>query len=213
MLSLQDASNSSARGVNLSGLRCDSGGVSPILSPAEPGESGSDATDLAVGRDEALPLLFRAHAAGLVRLAWFLTSDRGLAEEVVQDAFLSLHRNWDNLRDRAATLPYLRAAVLNRCRSAHRRRARSIRATVQLTPELAPLPGADTEALAHDESHRIATGVHALPTRQREVVVCRYYLDLTERQTAELLEISVGSVKKHASRALAKLHDQLEVLP
>jgi RNA polymerase sigma-70 factor (sigma-E family) len=185
--------------------------VSPILRPAGPGEFGPDATEVAIGRDEALPLLFRAHGASLVRLGYFLTSDRGLAEEAVQDAYVSLYRNWDSLRDRSATLPYLRAVVVNRCRSAHRSRARTVRATEPLTPELASLPGADTEAVAHDEARRIATGVQELPTRQREVVVCRYYLDLTERQTAELLEISVGSVKKHASRALARLHDKLEV--
>lgn len=192
-------------------MRCDSEGVSPILRPAEPSEFGPDATDVVVGREEALPLLFRAHAASLVRLAYFLTSDRGVAEEAVQDAYVSLYRNWHTLRDRAATLPYLRAVVVNRCRSAHRRRARTVRATEPLTPDLAWLPGADTEAVAHDEALRIATGVQGLPTRQREVVVCRYYLDLTERQTADLLEISVGSVKKHASRALARLHDRLEV--
>jgi RNA polymerase sigma-70 factor (sigma-E family) len=197
--------------VNHFGLRCDSEGVSPILRPAEPGEFGPDATDVAVGRDEAVPVLFRAHGADLVRLAYFLTGDRGAAEEAVQDAYVSLYRNWDSLRDRAASLPYLRAVVVNRCRSAHRLRARTIRATEPLTPELASLPGADTAALAQDEALRIAADVRRLPTRQREVVVCRYYLDLTERQTAELLEISVGSVKKHASRALARLHDQLEV--
>jgi RNA polymerase sigma-70 factor (sigma-E family) len=197
--------------VNHSGLRCDSEGVSPILRSAEPGEFGSDATDVAIGRDEAVPLLFRAHGASLVRLGYVLTSDRGIAEEAVQDAFVSLHRNWHTLRDRAATLPYLRAVVVNRCRSAHRRRARTVRATEPLTPEVAWLPGADTQAVAHDEALRIAAGVQRLPTRQREVVVCRYYLDLTERQTADLLEISVGSVKKHASRALARLHDELEV--
>ena len=192
-------------------MRCDSEGVSPILRPAEPSEFGPDATDVVVGREEALPLLFRAHAASLVRLAYFLTIDRGVAEEAVQDAYVSLYRNWHTLRDRAATLPYLRAVVVNRCRSAHRRRARTVRATEPLTPDLAWLPGADTEAVAHDEALRIATGVPGLPTRQREVVVCRYYLDLTERQPADLLEISVGSVKKHASRALARLHDKLEV--
>ena len=185
--------------------------MSPVLRPAEPSEFGPDATDVVVGRDEALPLLFRAHGASLVRLAYFLTSDRGVAEEAVQDAYVSLYRNWHTLRDRAATLPYLRAVVVNRCRSAHRRRARTVRATEPLTPDLAWLPGADTEAVAHDEALRIATGVQGLPTRQREVVVCRYYLDLTERQTANLLEISVGSVKKHAHRALARLHDDLEV--
>ena len=159
----------------------------------------------------AVPLLFRAHGAGLVRLGYCLTGDRGAAEEVVQDAFVTLYRNWGSLRDHSSTLPYLRAGVVNRCRSVHRRRFRTVRATEQLTPDLATLPGADSDAVAHDEAVRLANLVGALPRRQREVVVCRYYLDLTERQTAELLEVTVGAVKKHASRALSKLHDQLEV--
>lgn len=163
------------------------------------------------GRDEAVPLLFRAHAAGLIRLGYCLTGDRGAAEEAVQDAFVTLYRNWDGIRDRASTLPYLRSAVVNRCRSVHRKRAHTVRATEPLRADVAALPGADTHAVAHDEALRLAALVRALPGRQREVVVCRYYLDLTERQTADLLDISVGAVKKHASRALAKLHDSLEV--
>ena len=162
-------------------------------------------------RDEAVKLLFRAHGPGLIRLGYCLTGDRGAAEEAMQDAFVSLYRNWNTLRDTSATLPYLRVVVVNRCRSVHRGRARRVVATEPLTPDLAWLPGADTEAVAHDEALRIAVVVRSLPGRQREVVVCRYYLDLTERQTADLLEITVGSVKKHASRALAKLHDRLEV--
>lgn len=168
-------------------------------------------TTVDVGRDEAIPVLFQAHCADLVRLGYALTGDRGAAEEAAQDAFISLYRNWKSLRDRSATQAYLRVAVVNRCRSVHRRRARTVRATEPLRPDLVALPGVDADVLAHDASHRIAVQVRALPQRQREVIVCRYYLDLTERQTAEMLAVSVGSVKKHASRALAKLHDQLEV--
>lgn len=164
-------------------------------------------------RDEAVAVLFRAHCADLVRLGYALTGDRGAAEEVVQDAFFALHRNWRTLRDRSAMHAYLRAAVVNRCRSVHRGRARRVRATEPLRPELVSRPGADAEALAHEASLHIAEQVRNLPQRQREVIVCRYYLDLTERQTAELLEVSVGSVKKHASRALVALHDRMEVGP
>ena len=164
-----------------------------------------------IGREEAVPILFRQHCADLVRLAYCLTGDRGAAEEAVQDAFVALYRNWSTLRDRSATLPYLRVAVVNRCRSVHRHRARTVQASSPLTPDMASIPGADGEAVAHDEALRLAATVQQLPSRQREVVVCRYYLDLTERQTADLLEISVGSVKKHASRALARLHDLLGV--
>ncbi|MFW5470150.1 RNA polymerase sigma factor [Knoellia sp. CPCC 206435] len=89
----------------------------------------------------------------------------------------------------------------------------AVRATEPLRPELVSRPGADAEALAHEDSLLIAEQVRGLPQRQREVIVCRYSLDLTERQTAELLEVSIGSVKKHASRALAALHDRMEVAP
>ena len=156
-------------------------------------------------------MLFRAHCADLVRLGYALTGDRGAAEEAAQDAFVSLHRNWGIVRDRSAMHAYLRAAVVNRCRSVHRSRARRVRATEPLRPELVSRPGVDVETLAHEDSRRIAAQVRGLPQRQREVIVCRFYLDLTERQTADLLEVSVGSVKKHASRALAALHDRMEV--
>lgn len=164
-----------------------------------------------LGRDEALAVLFRTHCADLVRLGFALTGDRGAAEEAVQDAFLSLHRNWRSLRDRAAMHAYLRATVVNRCRSVHRDRAHRPVVVAPLRPELVTQPGVDADVLAHEESVRIAEQVRTLPQRQREVVVCRFYLDLSERQTAELLQVSVGSVKKHASRALSALHDRMEV--
>ena len=118
-----------------------------------------------VGRDVAVPLLFRAHGAGLVRLGLYrLTGDRGAAEEAVQDAFVSLYRNWDTLRDRSVALPYLRVALVNRCRSVHRLRARTIRATEPLSPEIAWLPGVDGDAIAHEESLRLAAVVRELPS-------------------------------------------------
>jgi RNA polymerase sigma factor (sigma-70 family) len=70
-----------------------------------------------------------------------------------------------------------------------------------------------TPTSLRDEALRLVAAIRSLPLRQREAVVCRYYLDLTEAQTAALLEIGVGSVKRHAHRALAKLHDQMEVAP
>lgn len=158
-----------------------------------------------------VPSAFRQYGADLIRLGYCLTGDRGAAEEAVQDAFVSLYRNWDRVRDHSALLPYLRAVVVNRCRSVHRHRFRTMRATEPLTPELMSLPGADTAVVARADARDLVARVRTLPQRQREVIVCRYYLDLSERQTAELLEITVGSVKKHAHRALATLHDQLEV--
>ncbi|KGN41104.1 RNA polymerase sigma factor [Knoellia aerolata] len=187
--------------------------MSPLLRAVRDSGFGAPAAGTDLGREEALVVLFRTHCADLVRLGYALTGDRGAAEEAVQDAFMSLHRNWRTLRDRSAMHAYLRAAVVNRCRSVHRARASRVRATEPLRADLSARPGADTDVLAHEASRRIAEQVRGLPQRQREVVVCRYYLDLTERQTADLLQVSVGSVKKHASRALATLHDRMGVAP
>lgn len=164
-------------------------------------------------RERAISVLFRTHCADLVRLASSLVRDRATAEEAVQEAFLALYRNWNGLRDRGASLAYLRSAVINRCRSQQRHFIRPRAITRWLGHEESWVPGADSDVLARDEALRLVAAIRSLPLRQREVVVCRYYLDLTEAQTAALLEIGVGSVKRHAHRALAKLHDQMEVAP
>lgn len=170
-------------------------------------------TDGVTDREQAISRVFRNHSADLVRLAYCLLGDREAAEEAVQEAFLSLYRQWNSLRDHAALLSYLRAAVVNGCRSRQRHLVRVRRSPLWLADVPEPVPGADYDALAHDEALRMAAAIRRLSTRQREVVVCRYYLDLTEAQTASLLDVSVGSVKRHAHRALANLHDQLEVAP
>ena len=67
-------------------------------------------------REEAFGVLFRKHAEGLIRLAYCLLGDRESAEDAVQEAYLSLYRNWDRLRDQGSSHAYLRAAVINRSR-------------------------------------------------------------------------------------------------
>lgn len=161
-------------------------------------------------RDEVLDVLFRTHCSGLVRLAMVLLGDREEAEEVVQDAFVSLHRNWSGLRDTGAAGAYLRQAVVGGCRSRQRGFVRARHAATRLA---VVLDGGSLEDLAvtSDEAARVTAAVRALPRRQRDVVVARYYLRLTEAQTAELLQIGLGSVKKHAHRALAALQRGIEV--
>jgi RNA polymerase sigma factor (sigma-70 family) len=155
-------------------------------------------------------VLFRTRCAGLVRLAMVLLGDREEAEVVVQDAFMSLHRNWIHLRDSAAAGSYLRSAVVRGCRSRQRRliRARSARPKLAVAVES---PTIEDRAVDLDEAARIAVAVRALPTRQREVVVARYYLGLTEAQNAAQLSVGLGSVKRHAHRALAALQHGIEV--
>jgi RNA polymerase sigma factor (sigma-70 family) len=64
--------------------------------------------------------------------------------------------------------------------------------------------------VARDEASSLAEQVRQLPRRQREVITCRYYLQLSEKETAALLEITIGSVKRHAHRGLATLQSRLE---
>jgi RNA polymerase sigma factor (sigma-70 family) len=161
-------------------------------------------------REAVLDVLFRTHCASLVRLAVLLLGDRGVAEEVVQDAFVSLHRNWPRLRDSAAAGSYLRSAVVRGCRSRQRHLIRARSAVPKLAVVVDP-PSVEERAVDRDQAARLAAAVQALPTRQREVIVARYYLGLTEAQTGTLLGIGLGSVKRHAHRAMAALQHGIEV--
>ena len=68
-------------------------------------------------------------------------------------------------------------------------------------------PNSEDAAVAHDEYRRLGACISELPTRQREVLVCRYLLDMSEAETSQALDIGIGSVKQHAHRARTTLHD------
>jgi RNA polymerase sigma factor (sigma-70 family) len=174
--------------------------------------SGRAATDRGRPRDLALDALFRTHYADLLRLGQCLLSDRGRAEDAVQDAFISLWANWDHLRDVSAALPYLRSAVIYRCRSRMRERLRLV---VTADPGSGPgtEPSSEESLLDGERSASLAAAVQSLPRRQREVLVCRYMLELSIAETALLLEIGEGSVKRHAHRGLASLNARMGQLP
>ena len=156
--------------------------------------------------DDAISGLYAAHARGLVRLAWLLLHDVGDAEEVVQDAFVALHRRWSALDAPASAPAYLRRAVVNGARSALRHRGVVARHAAALCAEAATTaPGADTVAAGAAERAAVLARLARLPQRQREVLVLRYYLDLSEHEIADALGISPGSVKTHAHRGLAAL--------
>jgi RNA polymerase sigma-70 factor (sigma-E family) len=151
--------------------------------------------------------LFAHHYRRLVGLAVLLVDDRETAEEVVQDAFESLYRGWGRLRDPDAALVYLQRSVVNGSRSRLRRRATE---RAYLLPDSEPVPSAETAGLHRGELSELDDAILALPQRQREVVVLRYFLDLSEDQIAQWLGISRGAVKSHASRAAAALRQRME---
>ncbi|RKR91712.1 RNA polymerase sigma-70 factor (sigma-E family) [Micromonospora pisi] len=161
--------------------------------------------------DEAVTHLFATHYRPLVRLAVLLLRDQGAAEEVVQDAYVALHGRWPGLRDADRALAYLRVTVVNRCRSAlrHRRVVQAHLATARPAPDAPSAEAGALDLLRHDA---VLAALRALPTRQREAIVLRYYADLSEAETAEVMGLSRGAVKSHTFRGVAALRRSLGAL-
>lgn len=154
--------------------------------------------------------LFVQRWAATVRLALLLVDDEASAEDVAQEAFTGLLRQWHQLADPSRAQSYLHRAVVNGARSVLRRR-RTARAWTP--PHTAPGPSAEELALLDDERRQVLAAVAALPQRQREVVVLRYWSQLDEAATAEAMGITRGTVKSTAHKALAALHRQLGETP
>lgn len=146
--------------------------------------------------------LYRQHRMRLVRLAILLVDELATAEDVVQEAFAGLHRNWGGLRDEQAAIGYLRTAVVNGSRSVLRRR-KTARAYVPPHPVNAR--SAESLAMLTAEHQAVVNALAQLPPRQREVLVLRYYGSMTEAEIAESTGVSRGTVKSTASRALDAL--------
>lgn len=151
--------------------------------------------------------LYRTERPKLVRLAWLLVHDAADAEEIVQDAFVKAHVSMGRrLQDPDKAASYLRSMVLNGARS----RLRHLRVVERHSPTSAPTAaGADVAALAGVEHDRVVAVLAALPRRQRECLVLRYYLDLSQDEIAASLAISAGSVKTHVHRGLAAMATKL----
>jgi RNA polymerase sigma-70 factor (sigma-E family) len=155
----------------------------------------------------AVTEIFHHHYRRLVGLAGLMVDDRESAEEVVQDAFEALFRGWGTLRDPQSAVAYLNRSVVNGSRSKLRRRRTERSYDV---PEAGTSPSAESLGLDRSEHDELMAAVRALPRRQREVMVLRYFLDLSEAEIADWLGISTGSVKTHASRATDTLHKRME---
>ncbi|WP_101788659.1 sigma-70 family RNA polymerase sigma factor [Nonomuraea indica] len=147
--------------------------------------------------------LFAAQYQPLVRLAGLLGADD--PEDIAQEAFARLHTR--RLRDDGAALGYLRATVCNLARN----RLRHLRLVRLRRPDPPEHVRSSEHAVIVAEEHReLLRALDRLPRRQREAVVLRYWLDLSEREIADAMGISPGSVKTHASRALAALGKALQ---
>jgi RNA polymerase sigma-70 factor (sigma-E family) len=160
-----------------------------------------------VGLETAIVKLYSEHYRGLVRMSALLVRDVQTAEEVVQDAFVAMHKGWERLRDADKALAYLRQAVVNRSRSVLRHRT-----VVDKNMQSAPpdMPSAEHGALTLLERSAVVSALRDLPERQRQAIVLRYYADLSEAEIADAMKISRGAVKSHTARAMAALRAALE---
>ncbi|WP_330299925.1 SigE family RNA polymerase sigma factor [Streptomyces sp. NBC_00503] len=152
--------------------------------------------------------LYHAHRLRMVRLAVLLVDDVGTAEDVVQDAFTALYRrHGERIAEVDNALGYLRTSVVNTARSVLRRR-RTARAWTPAPP--VDVPSAEASVVL-DEAHReVLAALGRLTPRRRQVLVLRYWADLSEAEIAETLGISRGAVKSNASRGLDALERILE---
>jgi RNA polymerase sigma-70 factor (sigma-E family) len=150
--------------------------------------------------EEAFPRLY----ADAYRVAFRLLGERSEAEDVAQEACARAYSRWSSVHDYAE--PWCVRVAGNLALDVLRARTRALKRQERLVSEHAPV----TSAAGSDERLDLYAALQDLPKRQREAVVLRYLGDQSEEQTAALLGLSVGSVKTHASRGIAKLREVIQ---
>ena len=167
------------------------------------------ATVSSIDRDALVTKLFEAEGPQLVRLARIFTDDRNAAEDLVQEAFIRLHKAAHRIQTEDKAAPYLRSIVINLARDHNRRGLMSLRHQEALV--VGSSPEAPDDALVLDEERAtIIRNLRLLSPRQRDCLVLRFYLEMKEREIAETLGISPNSVKTHCRRGMTALRSILE---
>ena len=129
----------------------------------------------------------------------------------MQETFAGPYRRWEKLSDPGKALPYVRLSVLNGCRSQLRRHGRATAglAAAGLADAALPMVSAESAVLSAEQRRSVLRALRQLSPRQREVLVLRFYLDLSEADTASAMRISRGTVKSTVARGLAALRQLL----
>jgi len=167
---------------------------------------GIDAGVLAAASREAFEDFYVTEYRAVVGLAYVLSGDRSIAEDLAQEAFLAAHRNWSRIARYERPGAWVRRVVVNLSASALRRRFAEARALVRLTPREAP---AAPELSASDAEFWAA--LRSLPRRQAQVAALFYVDDRPVAEIAEILDMAVGTVKKHLHDARRRLSEALRL--
>jgi DNA-directed RNA polymerase specialized sigma24 family protein len=165
---------------------------------AEQGGQATGAEQAAQAAGRAVTVLYQMHYRSLVQLATLLVSDLATAEDIVQDAFATMHDMWHALPDTGAALPDTGAAL--------RHLRRLVVRLSRSAPRLQTAGGTETPGLP---GSAVLSALQALPVRQREVLVLRYFADLPEAEIASATGMSTAAVRSHAARAMSSLRAEL----
>lgn len=166
--------------------------IPPQTSPTDAGQDPHSRLAFGTDADQMLTSLYCKHYASLVRLAAVLVPDVAAAEELVQDSFVAMHGAWPDLASSDGAWLYLCHAVIRRCDAAVR------------VGDVADRPAAASEAPGG-----VVSTLRSLPARQREVLMLRFYADLSESQIASAMGISKNAVRSLAARAMSTLSADL----
>lgn len=172
-------------------------------------EVGVPVATKAQDKDADFEAYMAARQPSLLRTAYLLTGDQHTAEDLVQTALAKLYLSWDKVQEREHVDGYVRRILVNENNSLWRRAWKRREVSTDDVPDRQVV----TDRPDDGRSAALWEFVQTLPRRQRAVVVLRFYEDLSEAEVADILGISVGTVKSQASRALAALRSRLHTQP
>ena len=156
--------------------------------------------------------IVRAYQGIAFRTAYLLGGSAADAEEAVQDGFVKAYRALGRFRAGEPMRPWLLRIVANeaknRRRAAGRRDALALRVAAEDRPGDA-VPSPEAALVAREDQERLLAAVELLPEGHRDAIACRYFLDLSEEETAAALGVRRGTVKSRLARALARLREEL----
>jgi RNA polymerase sigma factor (sigma-70 family) len=183
--------------------------------PMKPTDLTDDGDDALFGRArdgdrDAFGELVRRHQRAALRVAAVISGSTEEANDIVQDAFVNVHRGLATYRASGSVRSWMLRIVANQAKNHVRGRVRRLNrddrhAGLQLRTELA----AEDVMIDRIERQALATALCRLPARDREVLGCRFVAELTEAETADVLRVAVGTVKSRTSRALERLRTEL----
>jgi len=166
------------------------------------------------GQLDAYEEIVRRHQTIAFRTAWVITGSAAEAEEAAQDAFMKAHAALPRFRKDAPVRPWLLTIVANEARNRARAAGRRERLALRVAEERRPggaVPSPEAALLDSEQREGLLVAVSRLSETDRRAIACRYFLELTEAETAAALGCARGTVKSRLSRALGRLREQMEV--